>query len=72
MAKVSLAGIHYPETTSFFGDVGIIDVTNPMSKRGWFAEGRRLFMADYCRATADMVVKFSLSDSGHGNVEVAN
>lgn len=71
MAKVSLAGIHYPDTTSFFGDVGIIDVTGHLVQRGWSVEGRQLYMADHYRATADMIVRWALSDSGGCNVEVA-
>ncbi|MBP1120966.1 hypothetical protein EZZ79_19795 [Pseudomonas syringae] len=39
-AKVSLAGIHYHDTTGYFGDLGIIDVTDELAKRGWCAEGR--------------------------------
>lgn len=42
MAKVSLAGIHYPDTT---GDVGITDATEPLAERGWFVEGQRLYIA---------------------------
>ncbi len=34
VAKVSLAGIHYPDTTAFFSDLGIIDVTEQMAKPG--------------------------------------
>lgn len=71
VAKVSLAVFHYPDTTDFFGDAGVIDVTEQLAKRGWFAEGRRLFMADHYRATADMIVKWALSHSGQCNVEVA-
>lgn len=41
VAKVSLAGIDYPNTTSFFGDKGILDVAEQMATRGWFAEGRQ-------------------------------
>ena len=70
-AKVSLAGIHYPDTTVFFDHAGVIDVTEQLAKLGWFAEGRRLFMADHYRAAADMVVKWALSESRHCNVEVA-
>ena len=70
-AKVSLAGIHYPDTTGFFDHAGVIDVTEQLAKLGWFAEGRRLFMADHYRAAADMVVKWALSESRHCNVEVA-
>ena len=70
-AKVSLAGIHYPDTTGFFDHAGVIDVTEQLAKLGWFAEGRRLFMADHYRAAADMVVKWALSESRHCNVEGA-
>lgn len=69
-AKVSLAGIHYPDTTGF-DHAGVIDVTEQLAKLGWFAEGRRLFMADHYRAAADMVVKWALSESRHCNVGVA-
>lgn len=72
VAKVSLAGIHYPDTTDYFGDLGITDVTDQLAERGWIVEGRRLFMADHYRAAADMVVKWVLSDSKHCNVVVAD
>ena len=62
MAKVSLAGIHYPNTTGYFGDLGIADVTDQLTDRGWVVEGRRLFMADHYRATADMIMKWALTD----------
>jgi hypothetical protein len=72
VAKVSLAGIHYPETTGYFGDLGITDVTDQLAERGWFVDGRRLYMADHYRAAADMIVKWTLSASKHCNVEVAD
>ncbi|MEE4622363.1 hypothetical protein V2L00_01465 [Pseudomonas alliivorans] len=72
VVKVSLAGIHYPDTDAFFGDTGITDVTDQMRARGWLVEDRRLFMADHYRAAADMVVKWALSESNHCNVEVAD
>ncbi len=71
MSKVSLAGIHYPDTTDFLGDAGILDVTDQLAKLGWTLEGRRIFMADHYRAAADMIVKWTLSDSKHSNVEMA-
>ena len=71
VAKVSLAGIHYPDTDVFFGDTGITDVTEQLRKRGWPVEDKKLFMADHYRAAADMVVKWAISDSRHCNVEVA-
>jgi hypothetical protein len=54
VAKVSLAGIHYPDTTAYFGDLGIIDVTDELAKRGWSMDGHRLFMADHYKAAADI------------------
>lgn len=71
VAKVSLAGIHYPDTTGYFGDLGITDVTDQLAELGWAAGGRRLYMADHYRAAADMIVKWLLSDSKHCSVEVA-
>lgn len=72
VANVSLAGIHYPDTTGYLGDRGVADVTDQLAKRGWFLEGRRLYMADHYRAAADMIVKWALSDSEHCNVDVAD
>jgi len=71
VAKVSLAGIHYPDTINFFGDAGILDVTDQLAKLGWALAGRRICMADHYRAAADMIVKWTLSDSKHSNVEMA-
>lgn len=70
MAKVSLAGIHYPDTTAYFDDHGTIDVTGELAKRGWSVEERRLYMADQYRAAADMVVRWALSESIHCSVEI--
>jgi hypothetical protein len=70
VAKVSLAGIHYPDTTGYFGDLGITDVTHLLAERGWSAEGRRLCMADHYRAAVDMIVRWALSESIHCSVEL--
>ncbi|WP_454564995.1 hypothetical protein [Pseudomonas sp. AIG] len=71
VAKVSLAGIHYPDTNAFFGGTGITDVTEELRKRGWPVKDRKLFMADHYRAAAGMIVKWAISHSRHCNVEVA-
>ncbi|CRM19634.1 hypothetical protein [Pseudomonas sp. 35 E 8] len=71
VAKVSLAGIHYPDTTDLFGDAGVCDVTDQLAKLGWASEGKRFFMADHYRAAADMIVKWTLSYSKQSNVEMA-
>ena len=70
VAKVSLAGIHYPDTTDYFGDLGIIDATDELAKRGWSVDGHRLFMADHYRAAADMIVRWAQSESNHCSVEI--
>lgn len=70
IAKVSLAGIHYPDTTDFFGDAGVLDVTQQLAERGWVIAEKRLFMADHYRATCDMLIKWILSESTHCNVEI--
>ncbi|KAA0982694.1 hypothetical protein FQ192_31005 [Pseudomonas sp. ANT_J12] len=69
--KLSVAGIHYPDTMVFFGDAGIFDATPSLVKRGWPVEGLTIYMADHFRAAADMVVRWALSDSQHCNVEIA-
>lgn len=71
VAKVSLAGIHYTDTTDLFGDAGVCDVTDQLAKLAWASEGKRLYMADHYRAASDMIVKWALSGSRHCNVEVA-
>ena len=35
VAKVSLAGVHYPDTSDFFGGFGILGVSAQMVERGW-------------------------------------
>jgi len=71
MMKLSLAGIHYPDTRVFFGDAGIFDATQTLVEQGWPAGGRAVFMADHFRAAADVVVKWTLGESQHCNVEIA-
>lgn len=70
VCKVSLAGIHFPDTTSFFGDAGIADVTQVLAERGWESVGRTMWMADHYRAAADMIVRWALSDSQRCSVEI--
>jgi hypothetical protein len=71
VCKVSLAGIHFPDTTSFFGDAGIVDATQLLADRGWVSEGQAIWMADHFRAAADMVLRWALSDSQRCNIEIA-
>ncbi len=70
VAKVSLAGIHYPDTSAFFGDLGVAEVTQMLVRLGWLVEGRHVYIADHYRAAADMVVCWALSESQHCNVEI--
>lgn len=69
VCKVSLAGIHFPDTSVFFGDAGVLDVTQVLAERGWSSE-REVWMADHFRAAADLVVRWALSDSQHCSVEI--
>ncbi|UUC20531.1 hypothetical protein NOV18_08635 [Pseudomonas asiatica] len=70
VVKVSLAGVHYPDTTEFFGDAGVLDLTHLLARLGWPVEGRVVYIADHFRAAADMVARWALSESQHCNVEV--
>lgn len=69
-AKVSLAGIHYPDTTFYFGDAGILDASEELNRRGWQV-GNQVFMADHFRAAGDMVLAWALGQSKHCNVELS-
>lgn len=71
VAKVSLAGVHYPDTTEFFGNAGIVDVTLVLKRLGWPVGGRDVFIADHYRAAVDMLIRWVLSESQHCNVELA-
>lgn len=70
VAKVSLAGIHYPDTTEYFGDVGIVEMSQVLVRLGWPVEDRDVFIADHYRAAADMIVRWALSESQRCNVEI--
>lgn len=70
VAKVSLAGIHYPDTTEYFGDVGIVEMSQVLVRLGWPVEDRDVFIADHYRAAADMIVRWALSESQYCNVEI--
>jgi hypothetical protein len=54
-AKVSLAGIHYPDTYAYFQDIGIRNATEELKQRGWRID-HEVYMADHFRATGDMVL----------------
>jgi hypothetical protein len=69
-AKVSLAGIHYPDTRFCFGDTGILNATDELELRGWKID-RQIYMADHFRATGDMVLKWVFSRSEFCNVELS-
>ncbi len=69
VCKVSLAGIHFPDTTSFLGDAGILNATQLLTDRGWPSAGQVFWMADHSRAAADMVIRWALGDSQHCSVE---
>jgi len=69
-AKVSLAGIHYPDTRFCFGDTGILNATDELERMGWKTD-HQIYMADHSRATGDMVLKWVLGRSEFCNVELS-
>lgn len=70
VAKVSLAGIHYPDTTEFLGGVGIVEVGQVLLRLGWVVAGQSIYIADHYRAAADIVIRWALSESQYCNVEI--
>jgi hypothetical protein len=69
--KVSLAGIHCPDTSSLFGANGVLDAREELAKRGWRLDSS-VYMADHFRATADLVIAWTLGRNEHCNVELAD
>lgn len=69
--KVSLAGIHYPDTSAYFGDFGVIDASQKLRRRGW-AIDHGIYIADHFRAAADMVLAWAFGQSKHCNVELSD
>jgi hypothetical protein len=69
-AKVSLAGIHYPDTSDYFGETGILNASEELERRGWVID-HQIYMVDHYRAAADMVLFWALSQSEHCNVELS-
>ena len=69
-AKVSLAGIHYPDTTFYFGDAGIMSSSEELNRRGWQID-HQVYIADHFRATGDMVLAWAFGQSKHCNVELS-
>lgn len=54
-AKVSLAGIHYPDTSKYFGDTGIMNASKELKQRGWQID-HQIYMANHFRAAGDMAL----------------
>lgn len=69
--KVSLAGIHYPDTSFLFGTTGVLDAREELAKRGWHLDSA-IYMADHFRAAADMVTAWAIGQNEHCNVELAD
>lgn len=68
--KVSLAGIHYPDTNDYFDATGIVNASAELERLGWKIE-HQVYIADHARAAADMAVAWALGQSKHCNVELA-
>lgn len=69
--KVSLAGIHYPDTSAYFGETGILDASQELRRRGWTIN-QGIYIADHFRAAADMVLAWACGQSKHCNIELSD
>lgn len=69
-AKVSLAGIHYPDTSKYFGDTGIMNASEELKQRGWQID-HKIYMANHFRAAGDMALAWAFGQSKHCNVELS-
>lgn len=69
-AKVSLAGIHYPDTSKYFGDTGIMNASEELKQRGWQID-HQIYMANHFRAAGDMALAWAFGQSKHCNVELS-
>lgn len=69
--KVSLACIHVPDTTAYFGEFGILEASHELRHRGWTIN-HGIYIADHFRAAADMVLARALGSSMHCSVELAD
>lgn len=69
-AKVSLAGIHYPDTSKYFGDTGIMNASKELKQRGWQID-HQIYMANHFRAAGDMALAWAFGQSKHCNVELS-
>ncbi|WP_410951034.1 hypothetical protein [Pseudomonas sp. S1(2024)] len=67
--KVSLSGIHYPSTNKYFGDFGIVDISNKLDALKIPHFNKRVFMATHHRAAADILIKWAISGKVHCTVE---
>ncbi|PSS57920.1 hypothetical protein [Pseudomonas sp. BBP2017] len=69
--KVSLAGIHYPDTSAYFGEFGILGASQELRRRGW-TTNQGIYIADHFRAAADMIFAWALGSSMYCSVELAD
>lgn len=67
--KVSLSGIHYPDTTRYFGDYGLIDISSRLDDLQIPYTSQQVYIANHHRAAADILVKWAISSSRYCTVE---
>lgn len=63
------AGIHYPDTSKYFGDTGIMNASEELKQRGWQID-HQIYMANHFRAAGDMALAWAFGQSKHCNVEL--
>jgi hypothetical protein len=67
--RVSLSGIHYPDTNKYFGHFGVVDISNKLDALKIPHLNKVVFMATHHRAAADMLVKWAISGKEYCTVE---
>lgn len=67
--KVSLSGIHYPDTSRYFGDYGLIDISSKLDDLKIPHTCHQVYIANHHRAAVDILVKWAISSSKHCTVE---
>ena len=69
--KVSLAGVHFPDTSALLGDVGILDAAAELGRRGWVVD-REIWIADHYRAAVDLAIAWSIGKAPRCNIELSD
>lgn len=68
--EIFIAGINFPDTSEYFGNEGIMEVSGLLIEMGIKPGKTEVWMADHYRAAADSVVSWAMSKNQICTVEV--